>query len=259
MTIQTSLPLILALISSGTSYAEWTETRTEEFEELSFGSSLANTDWYKTNRPTDTKKNQLITDEMGGTTEAGILLPANSAGEGNALYFFDNSTDGLARAGLDLSESGQNVEVCLVKFDFSFVSVDPDSQKGFGVLGLTESGNKSFGNPDSRSISVNLKEDGSLSWAGGTVLVSDPTSSHKLAILANGSPKELEYAALDGSGATQLPPKTFDLYLDGKRVAQSIPFTTNSIPLGRFGVTTYSATTGVSFLIDNLSCFTAQP
>ncbi|MGE9291362.1 MAG: hypothetical protein ACQKBT_10260 [Puniceicoccales bacterium] len=251
--------LFLTLASATSGYSQWTQASSEDFEDYAFGESLEGTNWYKINRAGDPAKNQIITDETGGMNSDGIQLPPNHAGSGNGLFFFDQSEEGLARAGVNLSETAENFDIVYLSFDFAFGSVNPESTQVFGVLGLTEAENTSFGSPQNRATSVNLKKNGILTWSGGQAAVTAPTASHNLAMVANGSNAPFSYEALDGSGPAQLAPATFDLYLDQTRVGTSVPFTTDSIALGRFGITTYSSSRDTSFIIDNLNTFVPNP
>lgn len=258
--IKTTCSTLILFLSGATAcLAQWTQVGSEDFESYSFGDPLSG-DWHKVNNSTNTTVNQFITDETGGTNTAGKTLPANVAGSGKALYYFDDSSSGTARAGLNLNTStNDNYAIAYVSVDFSFVNVDTTPSDSFGVIGLMAADNTTYGSPDSRAVSINIFTDGSMTWAGGSTSVSNPTGSHNLAIVANGSGSSYSYSALDGSGTISLASKTFDIYLDDTLVGASVAFTTDTIELGRFGITTFSSDTNVDFMIDNLNSFSAIP
>ena len=238
----------LLTLGALTGYGQWTSIGGDDFDSYTFGSQPGG-NWDNTNMSTQNTANQWITDESGGTNE-GISVPGNTAGSGNALYYFDEDASQVSKAALDLGGSGENYDIVRVSFDFSFPSTDGTG--AFGVIALTNSGNDAIGSAANRAISINMKRDGSLSWSGGASATYSAGTSHNLSIIANGSDTTFDYDALDGSGSTTLASKAFDVYIDDTLIDSSVSFTTDTIDLGRFGITTYTGTVGAEIIIDNL-------
>ncbi len=256
MTLTTKYSTLLLTLGALTSYGQWTQFGGDDFESYTFGNQPGG-DWQNTNGNTSTGANQWITDGTGGEN-LGITLPANSAGSGNGLYYFDDDATKVARAGLDFNDSGDSFEIIRVDFDFAFNTVT-NSAGGFGVMGITDAGNTSYGSPTNRTLSVNLQNDGSISWSGGNSGVLSLSTSYSLSIIANGSDSSFSYDALDGSGSRSVSSNTFDLYLDDTLIGESVGFTTPTLDMGRFGITTFSGNTDANFLVDNFEFFTPIP
>ncbi|WP_309398131.1 hypothetical protein [Cerasicoccus maritimus] len=241
--------------------AQWAPLVSDNFDEYTFGDqATTNTQgitWQNSNGATKITSNQLVTDETGGTNSSGAVLPANVAGTGNALYYFDND-GGVARNGINFSATDDTYDVARVDFDFSFVDVDAGNSAGFGNVSINNPNNTATGSSTNRAVTVNLHYNGRVSWAGGGIDLTNPNGSHSMSIVANGGDSSYSYSALDGSGTVTLASKSFDVYIDGDLLGTSVGFDTD-LPLGRFGFTSFSTPTGAEFMIDNLETFAAVP
>ncbi|MGE9291363.1 MAG: hypothetical protein ACQKBT_10265 [Puniceicoccales bacterium] len=257
MNLKVKYSVLLLTLGTLTAHAQWTLISEDDFESYTFGNQPGG-NWQNTNNnTTSTTANQWVTDATGGD-HLGVTLPENYAGSGNGLYYFDDDATKVARAGLNLNSNGDSFEIVMVSFDFAFNTVTGASG-GFGVMGLTDAGNTSYGSPSNRTLSINLQNNGSLSWSGGTSGALDLQTAYNLSIVANGSDTSFSYDALDGSGERSVDSKTFDIYLDDVLLDSSVSFTTPTLDMGRFGITTFSGNTDANFLVDNMEFFTAIP
>ncbi|WP_309386468.1 hypothetical protein [Cerasicoccus frondis] len=257
-----ALYLSLSTLSLATlCQAQWAPLVSDNFDEYDFGdqpgTNTQGITWQNSNGASKTTSNQLVTDETGGVTGTGVTLPANSAGTGNALYYFDGDS-GVSRNGINFSATDETYEVARVDFDFSFVAVDSLNSAGFGNVSINNPNNSATGSDTNRAVTINLHYNGRVSWSGGGIDLTDPTGSHSMSIVANGGDSSYSYDALDGSGSISLASKSFDVYIDGDLFGTSVAFDTD-LPLGRFGFTSFSTPTGAEFMIDNLETFTAVP
>lgn len=254
-----ALLLIVSSISlASLSHAQWSELNSETFDSYSAGSQPAG-DWYNSNATTTGGANGIVTDQDGvasGDSSNGVIQPASVfTGQGNALSFIDSTTANV-RAGLDAGD--QNYDILRYSLDFSFVSVTTDTSN-FGNIVFTSAGNTAFNAGTDQALAIGLKNNGSLTWAGGgSTAVSNPTGVHTMDIVANGTDSDFSYSSLETGGTTTLSGKTFDLYVDGLQVATSVAFTTSSVELGRWGLATFGSSTG-QFMVDDLTSYTSVP
>ncbi|QYY36770.1 hypothetical protein [Ruficoccus sp. ZRK36] len=259
MTPKTLVFALASLTTASFAQAQWTDLVSDDFESYTFGEQPTG-NWYRLGNNFSTSSNELITDTDGGIApDSGLDLPGTGAGHGKALYFYDYG-GGSARAGLNLDPTGSsNYDIVRMSVDFKFDTIGTSSA-GFGFIGLVPADYVTFGGADSTALSINLKYNASLSWSGGSLSLND-TNWHSMEIVANRTDGSFSYDALDGSGTVSIDANSYDLYVDGARVGSSVAMIVQDdesiLEMGRFGLNTYSGSTGVEFTIDNLKSYTA--
>lgn len=198
------------------------------------------------------------------TATAGVTLadatttPANLAGPGSGMRFFDYSTSASVRALQDI------VLPKAFKLEVAFYNHNVDSTDTFQgpTLRFGNTG-ASLASSTNATFYINFRKDNAIRAyyfgnAYGEVQVS-PGAAHTLTIYVNAD--TTESVTYEGpSAARTLGPMTFDAYVNGVRIgtaANGLPFMnpsgyTPANGIGRFGFNTSSTHTGADFSFDNL-------
>ena len=191
----------------------------------------------------------------------------NTAGTGNGVQFFDNDSG----AGLALEYNfiaDPSLQLSAVRADFSFSCLDSSGAGdkaiyvGFGEFNDGWSLNKSA----QRFIDLRLYNDGTIDFRSASgpkkYNVDISTGSHELSIFANDyDDKSVAYNGPDG-GTYVLNSNSVDYWLDGSLIHSTLldlddptaggTVGTSTNNLGKFGFSTGSSETNLSYAVDNI-------
>jgi len=206
-------------------------------------------------RPTSNDVDNFIEVVSGGDNFAG-------GGSGNGIRVLDNSTSSFTYENNFVAGSGSQLSSLHLSFDLAWnqtANTDGDYAR-FGVTAYDPSTGAVVNQSSNNFFEIRLGNDGSILAAGGgsnasTNLVDDSASSINVFINDSDS-SSINYSAPSGGGSIALSANSFAVYVNNTLLLTDTMENgalTGDNNLGRYGVVSFGAFTGIDYTFDNFN------
>lgn len=231
----------------------WTSVWSADFESDEPGARP--TGWWILGKANEPGRGVIVTDGESPLPPDPVAARLNIAGSGKGIFLFNTNLGQIARTSHPIPQGD------LVRIDLSFAPA-PEIGQGSVALGLVPTGERDFGAPDNRSLSLELRglggkrpltvrvdstKDGGVSYVGDG-------QRNLLQIVYNASPSGMTYSDLATGEKRELASGSADIYLNSSQIAREVPLKMFNTSLD-LAITSFSKEASVGFFFDDIKAF----
>lgn len=243
----------LALFVTDGHAEAWTSVWSADFESDEPGNRP--TGWWILGKANEPGRGVIVTDGESPLPPDPVAARLNIAGSGKGIFLFNTTLGQIARASHPIPHAD------LVRIDLSFAPT-PEIGQGSLALGLVPTGERDFGNPENRALSLELRglggkrpltvrvdsaKDGGVSYLGDG-------QPNLLQIVYNASSADMTYSDPVTGEKRELPGASADIFLNSIQIGTSVPMKMDGTSFD-LAITSFSTDASVGFFFDTIQAF----